>query len=141
MSECEATLLALLHDYGTAVYAWCILPNHYHLLVRTDRIKELRAEIGRFHGRASFKWNSEDQRRGRKVWYNCLEREIRSGRHFWATVNYIHHNPVRHEYVDQWQDWPWSSAAEFLERIGNERALRIWLGYPVLDYGKKWDVD
>jgi len=141
MTECETALLEVCGNYASALYAWCILPNHYHLLVRTDRIKELRAEIGRFHGRSSFRWNGEDQRRGRQVWHNCFDRDIRSDRHFWASVNYIHHNPVHHGYVEKWQDWPWCSAAEFLERVGPERAAEIWRAYPILDYGKKWDLD
>jgi hypothetical protein len=97
--------------------------------------------FGRFHGRSSFKWNGEDQRRGRQVWHNCFDREIKSHRHFWATVNYIHNNPAHHGYADKWQDWPWSSATEFLERVGRETAEKIWREYPILDYGKKWDVD
>ena len=56
-------------------------------------------------------------------------------------MNYIHHNPVKHGYVDKWQDWPWSSAAEFLARVGRETAEKIWREYPILDYGKKWDVE
>jgi putative transposase len=78
---------------------------------------------------------------GRQVWFNCFDRVIKSHRHFWASVNYIHHNPVHHGYVDAWQDWPWSSAAQFLERVGRERALEIWHQFPILDYGKKWDID
>ena len=54
---------------------------------------------------------------------------------------YIHHNPVKHGYVDDWKDWAHSSAAEYLERIGRERALEIWREYPVLDYGREWDPD
>jgi len=34
-----------------------------------------------------------------------------------------------------------ASAGEFLERAGRERALEIWREFPILDYGKKWDVD
>jgi len=26
-------------------------------------------------------------------------------------------------------------------RGGRERALQIWREFPILDYGKKWDVD
>lgn len=73
------------------------------------------------------------------MWYRCFDRAIRSERHFWASVNYIHHNPVHHGYVEKWQDWPWSSAAEFLDSVGRERAVRIWQEYPILDYGKTWD--
>lgn len=141
MTACEVELLTICERFAKNVYAWCVLPNHYHLLVRTDTLKELRAELGRFHGRTSFKWNGEDQCRGRKVWHNCLDRGIKSHRHFWASVNYIHHNPVHHRYAEKWQDWPWSSAAGFLERVGRETAERIWREYPVLEMGKTWDVD
>ena len=36
-----------------------------------------------------------------------VERAMRSDRHFWATLNYAHHNPVHHGYVARWTDWPW----------------------------------
>jgi len=141
MSKCEADLMELHQQYCSEIYAWCLLPNHYHWLVKTDRIKELLKESGKFHGRSSYIWNGEDKKRGRQVWHNSFERPIKSHRHFWASVNYIHHNPVHHDYVEKWQDWPWSSANEFIERVGRERAMEIWNTYPVLDYGKKWDVD
>jgi putative transposase len=110
------------------------------VLLRTERIKELRSTIGEFHGRSAFEWNRADNRAGRKVWYNCFERPMKSERHFWATLNYVHNNPVHHGYVRRWQDWPWSSARDFLKKFGQEKAKEIWLRYPVLDYGKKWDI-
>ena len=64
---------------------------------------------------------------------------MRSDRHFWATLNYVHHNPVHHGYVEHWQDWPFSSAPEYLAEMGRAEAERLWLEYPVLDYGKGWD--
>ena len=140
MTEFETALVGVCIEFGT-LYAWCLLPNHYHVLVKTNRLKELRREIGKLHGRSSFTWNGEDDKRGRQVWHNCFDRDIRSQRHFWATLNYIHHNPVHHGYVEKWQDWIWSSAADFLERVGQETALKIWREFPILDYGKKWDVD
>ncbi len=139
LSECEVEVVKVCRDFCLSLYAWCILPNHYHALVKTDCIKDLRHALGQFHGRSSFRWNYEDDSRGRKVWHNCFERPMKSGRHFWATLNYIHHNPVHHGYVDHWQDWPWSSAGEFLRVVGKTRALRLWREYPILDYGKKWD--
>jgi putative transposase len=140
MTECESEILNLFHEFCFRVYAWCVLPNHYHVLVRTERIKELRKSIGQFHGRSSYKWNGEDNRRGRQVWYNCFERPMKSERHFFATLNYVHNNPVHHGYVKHWQDWPWSSAAEFLRDVGRDRAMQIWNKYPILGYGRKWDL-
>jgi putative transposase len=70
-----------------------------------------------------------------------LEREIKSERHFLASLNYVHNNPVKHGYVKKWQDWPYSSARGYLATVGDDEAIRIWHEYPVLDYGKDWDVD
>lgn len=141
MTECERDILLVCHSINCDLEAWCILPNHYHLLLRCEQIKSLCKELGKYHGRSSKKWNDEEYQRGRKVWFRCFDREIRSDRHFFASLNYIHYNPVRHGYVDKWNDWPWSSATEFLEKIGQAKAERIWLEYPILDYGKNWDVD
>jgi len=140
MTECEAEVLGICDNFCSRIYAWCILPNHYHVLLKTERIQELRGAIGEFNGRSSFEWNRADDRRGRKVWFNCFERPMKSERHFWATLNYVHHNPVHHGYVKKWSEWPWSSAQQYLAKVGTEEAKRIWLKYPILDYGKKWDV-
>jgi putative transposase len=140
MTQCEADVLQICAERCLAIHAWCVLPNHYHVLVKTERIKELRHGLGLFHGRSSFTSNGEDGKRGRQVWYNCFERPIKSERHFWATLNYIHRNPVHHGYVKIWQDWPWSSATKFLESFGRKEAREIWKRYPILDYGKKWDI-
>ncbi|MFN2510263.1 MAG: transposase [Pyrinomonadaceae bacterium] len=118
MTECETSVIQICEEFCSQIYAWCILPNHYHALIKTERIAELRRGLGQFHGRSSFKWNGEDDRRGRKVWHNCFERAMKSERHFLATLNYVHHNAVHHGYVEHWQDWPWSSAREFLEQVG-----------------------
>ncbi len=140
MTECEDELLKVVHELCSATYAWCVLPNHYHLLLKTERIKDVRQALALFHGRSSYRWNGEDTARGRKVWFNCFERPMKSERHLWASLNYVHHNPVYHGYVAHWQDWPWSSAADFLRQIGREKAEAIWREYPILEYGKKWDV-
>jgi putative transposase len=140
MTACETDVLQICRNFSSAVYAWSILPNHYHVLLATDRIKDLRDGLGQYHGRSSFSWNGEDDQRGRKVWHNCFERPMKSERHFWASLNYVHHNPIHHGYAEAWQDWPWSSAKEFLEQTGREKVLEIWTRYPILEYGKKWDV-
>ena len=64
---------------------------------------------------------------------------MRSDRHFWATMNYIHHNPVRHGYVTRWQEWPYSSVHEFLAGMSRDEAERIWHEFPLGDYGAGWD--
>lgn len=140
IADFEQELLSVCTDFAVKIFAWCILPNHYHLLLRTERIKRLRKEIGRLHGRTSRSWNQADNETGRKVWFNFFDRNMRSQRHFWASLNYVHNNAVHHGYVKRWQEWPYSSASKFLEVVGREKAAEIWNEYPILDYGKDWDI-
>lgn len=140
MAECEAEILEVCRKLNSEVFAWCVLPNHYHLLVRSNDLEMLTGSLGKFHGTSSFEWNGEDNARGRQVWCKCFSRSIRSERHFWTTVNYVHQNPIHHGYVARWQDWFFSSAAGYLEKFGRDRVLEIWRKYPILDYGSKWDI-
>ena len=49
------------------------------------------------------------------------------------------HNPAHHGSVQDWQDWPFSSAQEYLAQMGRQFAERTWREYPILEYGKGWD--
>lgn len=132
-------LSTTLQVEAALIHAWCVLPNHYHVLIETRKILNVLDALGKMHGQTSYEWNGEEQRRKRQVWCGASERYMRNEAHFWATMNYIHHNPVRHGYVDNWQEWPFSSAEQYLSEMGREVAERIWKQYPILDYGKGWD--
>jgi putative transposase len=141
MADFESALLETIHPRVRATFAWTILPNHYHYHLVFDAldIQALLQAIGQFHGRTSFQWNGEDNARGRKVWHRAAETAMKSEGHFWATLNYVLNNAVRHGYVDRWQDWPYSNAVRYLEEVGRDFAERSWRMYPALDYGEGWD--
>jgi hypothetical protein len=46
MTECESEVTEIFQKFCSHLYAWCVLPNHYHALVKTYRIAALREEIG-----------------------------------------------------------------------------------------------
>jgi putative transposase len=139
MAGFEDALFGTLVSHSRSVFAWVVLPNHYHALIATGKLRALLRELGRLHGRTSFTWNGEDGCRGRHVWHRVAETGMKSERHFWATLNYVLHNAVRHGYVDHWQDWPYSNAVQYLAEVGREEAERRWLEYPILDFGNDWD--
>ena len=139
MDDFAASLLGVMERSEAIVCAWCVLPNHYHLLIEAPIIAKVLFELGRLHGKTSLAWNQEEGTSGRKNFHAAVERTIRSDAHHMATLNYVHHNPVRHGYVERWTDWPWSSAPAFLERVGKAAAASIWKDYPLLDYGAGWD--
>jgi REP element-mobilizing transposase RayT len=73
LTECEEQILAACQQHASKVYAWSVLPNHYHILLGSRRIKSLCRELGRFHGRSSFEWTGQDGQRGRQVWFRCFD--------------------------------------------------------------------
>jgi putative transposase len=139
MATFEAQLLDAAATQAESIFAWIVLPNHYHLLVQSSQVKALLTALGQLHGRTSHQWNGEEGCRGRKVWHRAAETAMKSERHFWATLNYVLHNAVRHGYAERWQDWPFSNAASYLAEIGRGEAERRWREYPILDYGRDWD--
>ncbi|HSJ03463.1 MAG: transposase [Verrucomicrobium sp.] len=139
MTNFEDELISSCAAAVNQVLAWVVLPNHYHVLVQSDDVRLVLAAMGRLHGRTAFLWNGEDDLRGRQVWFRCVETLMKSENHFWATMNYIHHNPVKHGYAGKWMDWPYSSASEYLETIGQEEAAALWKMYPIKEYGRGWD--
>jgi putative transposase len=139
MDEFAHEMLKTLSEAAAIVHVWCILPNHYHALVTVSELRDLMAHLGKLHGRTSFAWNKQDVARGRHCWHRASDRAMRGERHFWASVNYIHHNPVRHGYVNKWQEWPWSSVHAYMAEVGREEVEVKWKEYPVLKYGDGWD--
>jgi REP element-mobilizing transposase RayT len=113
-SECASEVQdALLHFDGERyrLFAWCVMPNHVHVLVeeigdwRLDRV---------VHSWKSFTANRINTRldRSGSVWMReYFDRYMRDERHFNTTVAYIEHNPVAAGFVKRERDWDWSSAA------------------------------
>jgi putative transposase len=139
MSAFSDILRTTLSQEPVSQFAWVVLPNHYHAVVRAPSSRGLIRTLGQMHGRTSRQWNLEDGTAGRQVWFNAMERGIRSERHFWASVLYVFNNPVKHRYVERWQEWPFSNAIEWLDAVGRERAIRLWKDFPIDDYGREWD--
>lgn len=139
LASFESALIQGLAESGVAeVAAWVVLPNHYHLLLKTA-LPEFGKFIHRIHNQTATKWNGEDKSRGRKVWHRYSDRFIRGEIHFYRTINYIHANPVKHGYVSKSQDWPWSSYGEYEEKHGRETLVKWWRDYPITGYGNGWD--
>jgi len=139
MTSFEQSLLNECALGTTQIVAWVVLPNHYHVLLVTDQIRTLLSRLGQLHGRTSFLWNGEDAARGRKVWFGGAETAMKSDGHYWGSFNYIHANPVKHGYVTDALEWPFSSAVRWAQQQGNDWVEKISDAYPINDYGKGWD--
>jgi putative transposase len=139
IAEFSNELCNLLHDNCRALLAWVVLPNHYHVLVDAPELKHTLRQLGKLHGRSSFDWDGQESLRGRQVWCNAAETAMKFEGHFYASRNYVLHNPVHHGYCRKWTDWPFSSADDYLKSAGRDKALRFWEAYPLYEYGQSWD--
>ncbi len=124
---------------GMEIPAWVVLPNHYHILVQITDFDALNKIFNLVHGATSRQWNLEEKATGRLVWYGYSDRAIRSERHYYTTLNYIHYNPVKHGWAKSPYDWGESSVHWYLQYYGREWLRSLWTEYPVRNYGSGWD--
>jgi putative transposase len=142
-TEFETRLLNSIKETANDLIAWVVLPNHYHVLIRVQSLDHISATLKHLHGTTSRQWNIEDNVTGkRRVWYKFADRYIRNDIHLHVAFNYIHHNPVKHGYVSDPYDWPWSSLQMYSEDKGKDWLQKQWQAYtPPADFGKDWDDD
>ncbi|MBF2009306.1 MAG: transposase [Chlorogloeopsis fritschii C42_A2020_084] len=124
---------------NVTICAWVILPNHYHLLVHVVNFDVLSELFRRIHGFTARQWNVEKNVTKRKIWYRWSDRAIRSERHYYTTLNYIHYNPVKHGFVKSPYDWVESSVHWYLQAQGRQWLRDCWVQHPVQGYGSDWD--
>jgi putative transposase len=104
----------LARSFDIALTAWVVLDNHYHLLFKSHRSTEIPVFIKQLHGRTSFEFNRLVKTRGRQVWHNYWDTLVRTEIDYWKRFNYIHNNPIKHGYVRNMFDWPYSSFRRYL---------------------------
>jgi putative transposase len=103
-------------------YAYCLLGNHFHFLVR---IKDCQSSPSRAFANLFSTYtkalNKAYQRTGSLFEKPFRRRRVGSDRYFSALVVYIHRNPERHGFVDDFRRWPYSS----YQTILSNQATRI----------------
>lgn len=139
-TEFEADLVKRLQAAEVCVLAWVVLPNHYHVLVETETLLRASVALRRLHGGTSRAWNLADGMTGiRTVWYHFSDRRIRDEAHQMRALNYVHFNPVKHGYVNDAYEWPWSSLRDYADAYGREWLREKWRQHPPGVFGKGWD--
>lgn len=125
---------AFFKEFDFLLYAWVILNNHYHILFKSSDKTNLGKVIGKIHSGYSFERNRQENHRGRKIWQNYWDWCIRSEKDFWTHFNYIHHNPVKHGYVKNMEDYSFSSYDHWLNRKSEDWLFSVFEMYPVIDF-------
>lgn len=132
--------LALLRDWcakaGTRIWAWCLMPNHVHLILVPSHEDGLRAALGEAHRRYTRHVNFREGWRGH-LWQSRFASFPMDENWLIACARYVELNPVRAGLAARPEDWRWSSArahlgladdgvtepAPLLDRCGDWRTL------------------
>jgi putative transposase len=126
--------------------AYCLLPNHFHFLVRIREITETTDELVTetcqvFENLAGLDPQSTDPSKAFSNLFNAYtkaynlaydrtgslfqkpfkRKEISTEDYFIQLVHYIHLNPQKHGLVDDFRNWPFSS----YESIMSEKATKL----------------
>lgn len=99
------------HD--VAVWAWCLMPNHVHLLLVPADTAGLRHALGEAHRRYTLAVNRREGWTGH-LWQGHFASCALDPPHLFTAVRYIELNPVRARLVATPEAWPWSSAKAHL---------------------------
>ena len=128
-------------------YAYCLMPNHFHFLIRTKEFTEIQnlqgykknlggysaddlqgfpsnlggltqkyisQQFSNFFNSYSKSFNSVFNRKGALFQPNFKSKPVQTEAYYSKLIHYIHANPVHHGFVNNIEDWPYSSYHTFL---------------------------
>lgn len=114
--DCLDRLARAVNDSGASLYAWCLMPNHVHVLVRTGAVP-----LGRFMQRWIGAYAADFNRRHARVGHLFQNRYksivVEDDPYLLQLVRYVHRNPLRAGLVanvDDLDRYPWTGHAVLL---------------------------
>ena len=114
-------LLTEMSDrYTVELLAWCLMSNHYHLVVKPTRSEQLSQGMHWFQSTHVRRYHRHYGTSGH-LWQGRYKSfVIDADEHLLAVIRYVEVNPVRAKMVNSAADWPWSSHS--LRGTGSEGA-------------------
>jgi putative transposase len=133
--------------YNVEIWAWCLMPNHIHLIAVPQSKEGLGRAIGEAHRRYTRRINFRGNWRGH-LWQERFASFPMDERYLLATARYIEMNPVAAKLVQRPEDYPWSSAQAHLKAEDDQlvnvapllQLIPDWSGFLELSSNEEIDV-
>lgn len=108
-------LLNQIHSkYQIEIHAYCLMSNHYHLLLRTP-LANLSKAMKHLNGIYVQRYNKMYKTDGPLFRGRFKSIIVDADNYLLRLSRYIHLNPVRGKLINQAEDYPWSSCAAYLD--------------------------
>nr|HEV7955328.1 transposase [Candidatus Acidoferrales bacterium] len=109
-------VIAEYRDRGAFwLFAYCIMPNHFHLLLSPHN-KDLPTALRGIKSVSATRIINTRHSRGPLWQPRYFDNIIRRVSDFWAKLEYIHNNPVAAGLASTPRDWQWSSYPAIMDR-------------------------
>ncbi len=108
--------------YGAVIHAYCLMSNHYHLLLETPE-GNLSKIMRHINGAYTTYFNVKRKRAGHLLQGRYKAILVEADEYLVELSRYIHLNPVRVGLVEKPEQYPWSS---YLSYMGHSKPL-TWL--------------
>lgn len=129
-------LLHLLKEYSNllslSVIAYCLMPNHYHWLVRQDGAAAARLLPQRVFNSYSHAFNTRRGHSGTLFEGRFKAIPVTDENYLHQLCRYIHANPVRHGFTADPGLWPYSN---YLEWIGERNGKSVDREFVIEHFG------
>lgn len=102
--------------------AYCLLPNHFHLLIRVKENANLEAlhnDFRKFFIGYSMAINKQEKRKGSLFMKPYKRKKIEDNDYLSKVITYIHLNPWLHNEKRSFEEYPWSSYRAYLDAGDN----------------------
>jgi putative transposase len=119
-----AILEGVLEQYRVECHAYCLMSNHYHMVLRTLDAN-LSSAIRQLNGVYAQWWNRRHQRVGHMVQGRFKAQLVERDGYFLEVCRYVVLNPVRSGLVTSPEEWPWSSYAATAGLVPRQALLTV----------------
>ncbi len=103
-------------DHGVSILCYCLMPNHYHFLLRQDTNKPVSKFIHKLNLSYAMYFNKRYERVGPLFQGRFKAKLIEKDEYLVHLSRYIHLNPLELVGLQSLENYPWSSLHCYIER-------------------------
>ena len=127
----EQVMALALQEHPTRLLAYCLMPNHWHMVLWPRQDGELTAFLRWLTHTHSMRWHAHYHTSGTGHIYQGRFKSfpIEADEHLHTVLRYVERNPLRANLVERAENWRWSSLWRRRHKDPAHRA--ILAGWPI----------